>query len=147
TGYEDNLWSLNEDKILGMEKDAVEKHVFGRIDDDAARVHQLLLNRGLTQLTADQRWAWVRFRMSLKLREPELVQSMKLEASAILRESLRVKPEEYQELAVDNTNQTLEDWTEANFPGLISNFGVSLIHNLVGDEKVASQFFRMKWWI
>lgn len=96
TGYEDDLWSLTEDQILGMKKDAVEKHVFARIDSDAAPVHQLLLSRGLTRLTPIERWGWVRFLMSLKLREPELVQSMKVETSEILRASLRSSPEEYQ---------------------------------------------------
>lgn len=147
TGYENDLWSLTKDEILGMKKDAVEKRVFGRIDSDASKVHQLLLNRGLTKLTTDQRSEWTRFLMSLKLREPAQVELLKLEASETLRHSLRDKPEEFQALAKDSNNPTLEDWTEAKFPGLISNFGINLIAGLVDDEKAATLFFEMKWWV
>ncbi len=72
---------------------------------------------------------------------------MKVETSEILRASLRSSPEEYQVPAEEFTNPTLENWTEEHFPGLISNFGIILIHDLVGDERMASYFFRMKWWI
>jgi hypothetical protein len=147
TGYENDPWSLTKDEILGMKKDAVEKRVFGRIDSDASKVHQLLLNRGLTKLTTGERSEWTRFLMSLKLREPAQVELLKLEASETLRHSLRDNPEEFQALAKDSDNPTLEDWTEAKFPGLISNFGINLIAGLVDDEKAANLFFQMKWWV
>jgi hypothetical protein len=147
TGYEDDLWSLSHDEILGMKKDAVEEHLFARIDNEAASVHECLTKRGLRELTPVQRAAWVRFIMSLRLRDPDVIQGLKLEASETLRTSLRDSPEELELQAGEGDFQTLEAWVDEKFPGMIENFGLSFIHELISDHKHGNQFFRMKWWL
>ena len=109
-GYEENLFALTMPVVAGMEQQAVERHLLRRIDDLAADVLRKLAATGLAGLTPDNRRDWVRFLMSLRLRQPNIIQLLRIESSEHLETSLTDKPEEYDALAAMDDPPTLVEW-------------------------------------
>jgi hypothetical protein len=147
TGYENNLWSLTQDKVAGMDRHAIEKHLWGDVDNRAARVLHKMLASGLKSLTPEDRLDWVTFIMSLRLRQPDLIRDLKQDSETELQKSLAAQPEQYEELTVNGDPPSLEEWTELHYPGLIVNVGLSFLADFVGDEAVRRKIFEMKWWL
>lgn len=147
TGFEDDLYALSKPFVAGMEKHAVEKNCLSQIDHQASIIHHKLVGEGLASLNIKELWGWVYFLMSLRLRQPQMIQKLTEEASTALKESLSTEPAEYETLAQEGDPQTLEEWTEKSFPGLVENFGLSFFHELVGNPKIANKIMKMKWWI
>lgn len=114
TAYEDNLYSLTKPNVAGMEQQAVEKHFLRHIDELAAGVLNKLIVTGFKELTPRDRSDWARFLMSLRLRQPAMVQQLRTESSEHLKASLADKPEEYDALAGIADPPTLEEWTNLN---------------------------------
>lgn len=132
---------------MGMDKHAIEKVVLQRVDHEAAVVREKLLDGQLAALSSEERCAWVRFIMSLRLRQPSVVNSLRNDAAETLREKLAETPEDYESVAVSGTFPTLERWTEAAFPGAIENFGLSFFHELINDESIGNKLLHLTWWI
>lgn len=147
TGFENDLWSLTRDKVAGMGKQAIEKHLFGDIDNRAAVVLQKMLTTGLKLLSVEDRLDWVTFIMSLRLRQPDIIRDLKEDSEVELKKNLAAQPEQYEELAASGDAPTLEEWAEQHFPGLIENVGLSFLAGLVGHEALRRQIFEMKWWL
>lgn len=147
TGYKDDLYALSKPVVAGMEKQAIEKIFFMQVDNLAARAHQKLVKHGLRSLTNDERSDWVRFLMSLRVRQPDIVQQLKTESAEHLVKTLRQQPEEYDKLAKNGDAPTLVEWTEQQFPGLIENFGLSFFHEIASNPEVGEKIFKMKWWL
>lgn len=147
-GYQNDMLSLTRDQIAGMDRHAIEEVVLKQVDNDAAKVWAKLRDRKLATLTARDRCDWVRFLMSLRLRAPHMVNQLKTESRVELRRSLREDHRKYEHLATEAGDpETMEEWTERQFPGLIENFGLSFFHKLLNDEKIGSQLLRLKWWV
>ena len=70
--------------VAGLGQQAVEKHLLRRVDDLAAGVLRKLTTKGLAGLTLDDRCDWARFLMSLRLRQPAIVQQLRTESSEYL---------------------------------------------------------------
>lgn len=147
TGYKDDLYALSKPVVAGMEKQAIEKIFFMQVDNLAARAHQKLVEHGLRSLTTSERSDWVRFLMSLRVRQPDIVQKLKTESSQHLARTLGQQPEEYDEIAQSDDAPTLAEWTEQQFPGLIENFGLSFFHKIASNPEVGEKIFKMKWWL
>jgi len=147
TGYEDDLYALSEENIAGMSKQAIEKQFLMRLDNSASLVRSKLATKGLRSLTDEDRVNWARFIMSLRIRRPPIIQSLKQDASTQLRASFAGQPEEYEELASDSDPGTLEEWAEKQFPGLIDNFGLSIFHEIVDNPVIGNKILGMRWWI
>jgi len=147
TGYEEDLWALSKDQVAGMSCQALEKLLFSRIDNDAAIVRRKLEEQGLRVLTSDDRENWARFLMSLRLRQPDLVRTLKDESAEQLRTVLGEQPEQYEKLAGCDDPPSLVEWTEKKYPGLIENFGLSFFAELGDIPEVGISLMRMKWWI
>jgi hypothetical protein len=147
TGYEENLYALTMPVIAGMEQQAVERHLLRHIDDLAASVMRKLTSTGFTGLTPGDRSDWTRFLMSLRLRQPSIIQQLRTESSEYLEASLTDNPEEYDALAGTGDPPTLVKWTKMKYPGLIENFGMSFFHKLINNPEVGEKILRMKWWL
>lgn len=147
TGYEENLYALTKAEVAGMDQQAVEKQFLRQVDNSGAHVRNKLDHDGLHSLTIDERTDWARFLMSLRIRQPDVVQMLRTMAADRLRGTLAAQPELYEELAGLEDPPTLEEWTEKNFPGLIENFGMSFFHKLIDNGKIGEKILRMKWWI
>lgn len=147
TGYEKDLYALSVSEVGGMEKQAIETQFLRHVDDLAAQVRLKLDEEGLSSLSLDELTSWVRFLMSLRIRQPELVSQLKEEAAILFREKLGEKPEEYQAEASSTDPPTLEEWAELHFPGIVENIGLSFFAGLVDNDEVGNKILGMKWWI
>ncbi|MBL6957976.1 MAG: DUF4238 domain-containing protein [Rhodospirillales bacterium] len=147
TGYEDDLYALSKPVVAGMEKQAIEIIFFKQVDNLAARAHQKLVECGLRSLTNEEKSDWVRFLMSLRVRQPDIIQKLKTESADHLAKTLGQQPEEYDEIAKKGDAPTLVEWTEQRFPGLIENFGLSFFHKIANNPNVGEKIFKMKWWL
>jgi len=85
--------------------------------------------------------------MSLRLRQPHIIQQLRTESSEYLEASLIDQPEEYEAIAGTEDPPTLLEWTRKNYPGLIENFGMSFFHELVDKAEIGNKILRMKWWL
>lgn len=147
TGYIDDLYALSMPAVAGMEKQAVEKIFLQQVDNSAAITHRKLVEHGLRSLTIADRFNWVQFIMSLRTRQPDVVQKLKTESADHLTKTLGLQPEEYEELAKNGDAPTLVEWAEQRFPGVIENFGLSFFHDIVSNPEVGDKISKMKWWI
>ncbi|RRN64981.1 DUF4238 domain-containing protein [Caulobacter sp. 602-1] len=146
-GYLEDMLSLTRDKVAGMDKHAIEKVVLQSVDNDASKVRDKLEAGQLGVLTIEERSAWVRFIMSLQLRQPSTVLYLRSESEALLRKSLAEQPDEYDAIAMPGAPATLEEWTEKHFPGAIENFGLSFFHELLNDQGIGNKLLRLRWWV
>jgi hypothetical protein len=146
-GYVEDMLSLTKDTVAGMDKHAVEKVVLQSVDNEASKVRDKLEAGGLKNLTLEERSAWVRFIMSLRLRQPDTVLYLRNESEAHIRKSLAEAPEEYEAVADEGAPPTLEEWTERAFPGAIENFGMSFFHDLLNDPGIGNKLLHLRWWV
>lgn len=146
-GYVEDMLSLTRDTVAGMDKHAVEKVVLQSVDNEASKVRDKLEGGELKDLTLEERCAWVRFIMSLRLRQPDTILYLRNESEAHLRKSLAEAPEEYDALASEASPPTLEQWTEQAFPGAIENFGMSFFHELLNDPGIGNKLLGLRWWV
>jgi hypothetical protein len=133
--------------VAGMDQHAVEKKVLRYIDNAAAGVRAKLENGGLQSLTPQDRTDWVLFLMSLRIRQPSLVQMLRDGSADHLRKTLAEQPEQYAEIAGEEDVPTLEKWTEKTFPGLIDNFGLTFFHELVDNPEIGTKLLKLNWWL
>lgn len=146
-GFEYDLLSLTKAQVMGMDQHAIEKVVLQRVDNEADLVRKKLSEGRLASLSYEERCAWVRFIMSLRLRQPRIVNELRIGTEQVLRDKLSEKPEDYQSIAEGSEFPTLEAWTEANFPGVIENYGLSFFHELINDETVGTKLLQLRWWV
>lgn len=147
TGYEPDLYALTRDVVAGMDRHAVEKQFLRHVDNLGALALQKLLSSGLHSLTLDDRICWARFLMSLRVRQPEIVDMLRSQAERYLRNAFAEQPDQYEELVGIEEPPTLVEWTEKFYPGLIENIGLSFFHELVDNPVVGEKLLRMKWWL
>ena len=85
--------------------------------------------------------------MSLRLRQPAIIQQLRSESAEHLEASLSAETCDYDVIAEAHDPPTLLEWAVNNYPGLIENFGMSFFHELVNNPEVGEKILRMKWWI
>ena len=146
-GYKEDMLSLTRESIAGMGRHDIEEIVLKQVDNDAALIRDKLQARRLGDLSHEERCAWVRFIMSLRIRDPQIVSGLIADSDQELRRSLRDDHDEYGALADGEDPPSLEAWTERHFPGLIENFGLSFFHELLNDDKVGNKLLHLKWWV
>lgn len=147
TGFDDNLYALTKDTVAGMDKQAIEKLFLKHVDNNAALVRDKLERQGLKLLNPDDKAHWTRFLMSLRFRQPDVVDMLQREATEHLKASLNEDSETYEELSSDGGPPTLEEFTEEQYPGLIENFGLSFFHELVNNPIYGNKILSMRWWL
>lgn len=147
TGYEVDLYALTREVIAGMDKQAIEKRFNRDVDNQGALVLQKLNSGGLRVLTIDDRVRWARFLMSLRIRQPDVVQMLRSEGERHLRATLTAQQKQYEELLGLEDSLSLVKWTEEQYPGLIENIGLSFFHRIVDNPVVGEKILQMKWWL
>lgn len=143
TGYEEDLWALTREQVAGMSQQVLEQRFFNRIDGDASRVRLKLLDGA--EISASERSAWTRFLMSLRLRQPSIVRELIASSAETLRQTLRQDTEIAEVLAEHGETESVEDWTERNYPGLIENFGLSFFAKMGLDQNMQIKINSMSW--
>ncbi len=127
---------------MGMDRHEIEQVFLQKVDNDASIVRAKLVRGELNKLTEKERCSWVRFIMSLRLRQPSIVNDLRLGASEMLRGKLS---DQDQLIEAPLNFPNLEEWTETIFPGAIENFGLSFFHELIDDEFIGTKLINLKW--
>ena len=124
-----------------------------QIDSDASLVHKKIIQKGPHVLTNQERSVYIRFLMSLKVRQPDAVQAMKEYGSGFATEELNSPSFIKEYLEVNNRGQfpdTPEELIRDVLPDLIPNFGVdAMVRVITGadDSKFHSLFCNMHWFV
>ena len=147
TAFKNNLWALTRPVVAGMSQQAIETDLMSLIDNHAAPVRVKMEQNGLKNLSITERQDWVRFLMSLKVRQPDIVSQIRTEGAHNLSQNLLDAPEQYEALAEEDDAPTLEEWVEQHYPGLIENFGLSCIPKLVDNREVGTKILHLRWWL
>lgn len=145
--FQDDLYALTKEEVAGMSRQSIEEKFLSNVDNEAAIAMQTLRDRGLRKMNREQRICWVRFLMSLQVRQPNIVTQLILDSSEELSRKLEDGPEEYSVLAKEDDPISLSEWVEARFPGLIENFGLSIFPELVDNKNVGDKLLGMRWWL
>lgn len=146
-GYEDDMLTLTEKTVAGMDRHAIESVVLQQVDNQASTIRHKMEHEGLASLNNDERSAWARFIMSIRLRQPSIVDYLRTESALTLREHLADTVEEYQTAREPHDAPTLEAWADQHFPGLIENFGLSFFHKLIDDPDIGTKLIQLRWWL
>ncbi len=147
TAYEEDLYSLSQSIVGGVEKQEIETTFLQNLDSNAAQVLVKMHTNGLSSLTHDDLRYWVHFVISLKARTPEAAHIIKSRGSKHLETSLDDKPHEYEAIADTSDPTTLKDWVEEHLPGLIENFGMVSLDKFVLSHDIAQRLLGMTWWL
>ncbi len=127
-------------------KQALVEQCFGEsIESPVAPLYERLAVGPLTTLsdfTADERETWARFVMASRLRLPDVVKDLKQSAATELRRSLT---EDHPDIPQDE--ETAAAWVERNYVGLIDNFGMMLLPDLITDPEKTAWMCNLQWWI
>ena len=141
TAFKYDLLALSEPEVGGISQQAIETKLMQRVDTDAALVRTQLIEQGASGLSVSDRCDWARFLISLNLRQPQFVEkNIRAKGTADLLQVLESDPEQNQWLAGLDDPPTLVEWVRKNQPGLIEDFGLTVvpgvIDNRVGGEKL-----------
>ena len=145
TAFENRLYSYQ--KVPPEQQQALEKLFFGEdVDAIAAPVLVKLQSEGVDVLTPDEKRIWTRFLIASRLRVPEIIHKARKEATEELRKNLTAEHEEYLAVKGPDDAETLLDWVERNYIGLVDNFGMMMIPDLVTDPEHTEMIETMHWW-
>lgn len=143
-GKERHLYSLErsrKDPNVEVEKRFLGPHV----DDPAARVHAKILTGGVRSLSDDEKLPWSRFVVSLMLRVPSMVETIRSRGRTVLSAGLDDTPDDYLAARGDSPEATLRIWVEKNAPDLLDDLGVRTLPHLVFSEKLNGAVLGAKW--
>lgn len=142
----DRLYSLEGAPIQDQQR--IETDFLAKVIDDPAGgvLHHMRTAGPGHDLKQEQRVAWTRFIMSLRIRSPEIMEQLNAEAPAELRKNLQDDPEEYDTLAEEGDPETLLEFVEKEAPGFIDDFGKRLLPRLIMDDKAFKRIHQMHWW-
>ncbi len=148
TGYEPDLYALTVPHVSGMGKHDNEVLFLKQIDDKAAKVLAVMEIGGLRALTADDRSHWALFLMSLRVRQPSVISGIVSESTeGLFRKSLERNPSEYEKLRQEDAPDSFADWAEDQYPGILKNFGISILSKIIDNQAVGQRICNMRWWI
>ena len=148
TGYEDDLYALSESRVASMARHDNESKYLSPIDDKAANVLQKLETGNLKTLTPSERNHWARFLMSLRVRQPSVISELISENTrGLFRKSLESNPYEYEKQRQKHDPASFADWAENQHPGMLENFGISILSKIIDNQAVGQRICNMRWWI
>ncbi|MFK8013461.1 MAG: DUF4238 domain-containing protein [Marinicellaceae bacterium] len=145
TGYEDDLFAFDHESVRGIDKQFNETRLFKYIDNHGARVLQKIKFKGLKLLTDKDKNDWALFIMSLFNRQPKFINQLKIDGTKIIQLKLNENPEEYDEISSVNDPDKLEQFVEKEYPGLIENFGLYTLKDLINNSKIGTKILNFKW--
>lgn len=146
TAFENRLYSY--EKVPEEQRQAVEKLFFAaEVDDKAASIYPKIAEASIADLTREERITWARFLIASRLRLPEIVHDLRKDATKLLRRSLTEDQEDFIDVRGDLDAKTLLEWTERNYIGLVDNFGMMILPDIIADPKHTAIIAEMHWWV
>lgn len=147
-GVEKNLYALSRNIVAGMEKHANEDQFLKQVDSRAAIVRRKFARGELLKISNEERNDWALFLMSLRVRQPKIVNELKNdETSALFQEHLDKDPDHYENLKGESDPASMSEWVEQQYPGIIDNFGISIFSKIVDNKRVGNLLIQMNWLI
>jgi len=141
---EAGLYSL--EGVSESERNKIERDFMGPIiDEPAADAHRAILTVGVRGLTDDQKLAWARFLVSLMVRTPDMVESLRTKGREKLLSDLNESPDEYANVRGGEPAETLVDWAYQNIPHVFDNFGITVLPQVVDSELLNTGVLRGNW--
>ena len=139
---QDHLYALRNER---KDPQFFERELMGpRIDDPAAQVYQHLINKA--PLTETQRIIWIRFLMSLRVRTPDMIDLIRLNAESELRRQLMDQSKEYDSMRGSDDPGNLYEWIEFHQPGFVADFGIRILPDILNHKPTVKKIFQMYWW-
>lgn len=139
----DHLYSL---KHFPQDPQMIEREFMGRIIDDPASTVYKHLSESKAPLSEHQRTIWTRFLLSLRVRMPDVIERLRVDAENELRQNLMANPEEYEALRGPNSPANLYDFLEKLRPGFVADFGIRMLPDLLAYQPAFKQIYEMYWW-
>ena len=145
TGYEDDLYAMNEPQVAGIGRQALEVDHLSQVDDRAANVLRKMEGKGLDDFTEEDCCFWLDFIMLFPWRNPDAISVLDIEGPKHLKASMEEQPEQYDAIAEGSDPPTLAKWTEINFLGLIENFGKLNLPRISKHPDLAKHVESLTW--
>lgn len=146
TAFENRLYSY--EKVPKDRQQAIEKLFFAaEVDDKAASIYPKITAGEFANLSLEERAIWTRFLLASRLRVPEIVHDLRKDAPEELQRNLTEDREEFLAVRGDVNDETLLEWTERNYVGLVDNFGMMILPDMITDPKHTEIIANMHWWI
>ena len=146
TAFENRLYSYQ--KVPEDRRQAIEKQFFAaEVDDKAASIYPKIVAGHIADLSEEERILWTRFLIASRIRVPEIIHDLKTGAATELRRSLLEDHEEFLSVRGEAGEETLLEWTENNYIGLVDNFGMMILPGIITDPKHTEIIANMHWWI
>jgi hypothetical protein len=108
---------------------------------------QMFMARNTSNPSAQLRTDWVRFLMSLSLRDPATVAKNTAHAKAGLIDKLNMNPEEYEAARGTGDPPTFAEWVQVNVPYRLNNIGKEMLPALIENEALGTFHMRMRWFV
>ena len=145
TGFEDDLYAMNDPQVKGIDRQALEKDHLATVDDRAANVLSKMEGAEFSELTEKDCCFWLDFIMLFPWRNPDAISTLNIEGSKHLMASLEEQPEQYDEIAESSDPPTLAEWTKVNYPDYIENFGKMCLPRTSKHPTLAKHVERLTW--
>ena len=142
---EDHLYSFEGSD--GSPDTSIERTFMGpHVDDPAAVVHKLLLNKGLGTLTEKQHYEWARFLGSMRVRVPSVMARLRVLGTESLVDSLNSDPSAYEAIRGDSPYSSLLEYFKAHERRLFEDFGTRMLPDLIQSETLMRRFLVDRTW-
>ena len=140
-GFQDYLYSFSED-VPADQRAALETKVFKLLDDKGkVLVTKLMADE---RLDTAERVFWATFLTAMRLRTPENITLLRGRGAEHVISELGKGQREYEALKELGDPETIVEWVETQYPGLIANFSLASIPRLVSGD-IAVKINRMAW--
>jgi hypothetical protein len=141
-GCEDKLYTFEE---LGEHAAVIETKLMSPLDDKAGKIVASLIESGGHELTEPEMIWWSHFLLSMIMRTPESVKSLKAVAVEMWDAPNAKIQADYDNLKGENDPATFEEWAAADSPEGGQLLGVKLLNSLTMNKNVAEYIRGMSW--
>ncbi|HLI11068.1 MAG TPA: DUF4238 domain-containing protein [Alphaproteobacteria bacterium] len=143
-GWQLGLLTLRAHK-LG--RDALERIFFGEVDTKGAYACSLLIKYGPSALNEDQRCDFARLLLSLEIRRPPIVATLRDSGRRHIAEALDSDPEILEAMALKNLAILPSKFVEGNLGVSLEDYALGTIQQLVDNPHIGTKLINALWHI
>lgn len=144
TGYEPLLYALTVESP--ERRQVIEKEFMGpQVDGPAAAVLQTLVTVRPPELTNSAKCDWVRFLISLLVRNPQKLADLQEKGRRQVEDSLFLEPHEYASLKGPSDPPTFLEWVETKSPYVLENVARVMLPRLIDNANIGQELINYKW--
>lgn len=140
-GFQDHLYSFS-DTLPTSEPAALEAKVFSPLDNKGKVLAGKLMAD--QRLNAEERRIWAVFVAAMRARTPENIALVKERGAEHVKLELGKGQGEYEAVKEEGDPETVVEWMESQYPGLIENFSLASIPRVLAGNVVV-RINKMAW--